>query len=114
MKQLLPFIILIVFFIILAVLIIALFNHRLKNRILDAGPLNESSVKFLAQLSGFGTESLKWGIILFFAGIGLVTMQYIPYSAEDSPLPYGVETIFIAAGFLTYYLAIQRKKGRQQ
>jgi hypothetical protein len=114
MKQLLPFIIGIIFFVIIAVLIIAVFNYRLKKRILDAGPLDETSVKLLSQLSGLGSESLKWGIILFFAGIGLVTMQYIPYSAEDSPLPYGVEMIFISAGFLTYYLAMQRKKGKQQ
>jgi hypothetical protein len=113
MKQLLPFIILIVFFIIIAVLIIAVLNYRLKKRILDAGPIDENSVKLLAQLTSAGTESLKWGIILLFAGSGFVVMQYIPYSAEDSPLPYGVEMVFIAAAFLTYYLIIQ-KKGNQQ
>jgi len=110
MKQLLPFIIVIIFFIILAVLIVAQFNYRLKKRILEAGPLDETSLKFFSQLSGLSSESLKWGIILFFAGIGLVVMEFIPYSAENSPLPYGVETIFIALGCIVYYLIIQRKK----
>jgi hypothetical protein len=110
MKQLLPFIIIIIFFVILAVLIVALFNYRLKKRILEAGPLDETSLKFFSQLSGLGTESLKWGIILFFTGLGLVVLEYIPYSAENSPLPYGVETIFIALGCVAYYLTIQRKK----
>lgn len=113
MKQLLPFIILIVFFIIIAVLIIGLLNYRLKNRIINSGPLDETSFRFLSQLSSIGSESLKWGLILFFGGLGLVIMQYIPYSAEDSPLPYGIEMIFIAAGFLSYYLIIQNKKKGQ-
>lgn len=113
MKQLLPFIIIIVFFIIIAVLIIALLNYRLKKRILDSAPFDETAVKLLSHLSGFGTEALKWGIILLFGGIGFVVMEYIPYSAEDSPLPYGVEMIFVAAGFLTYYLLIQKQRIKQ-
>lgn len=110
MKQLLPFIIVIVFFIIVAVLMIALLNYRLKRRILDAGPLNESAVKALAAISGYGMEALKWGLILLCGGIGLVVLQYLPYSAEDSPLPYGVVTIFIAIGFLSYYFIVKAKK----
>lgn len=110
MKQLLPFIIVIIFFIVLAIVIISVFNYRLRKRILDAGPLDETSLKFLSQITSLGSESLKWGIILFFAGIGLVAMEYIPYSAENSPLPYGVEMIFIALGFITYYLMIQKRK----
>jgi hypothetical protein len=111
MKQLLPFIIVILFFIILAAVIISVFNYRLRKRILDAGPLDATSLQFLSQLTSLGSESLKWGIILFFAGIGLVAMEYVPYSAENSPLPYGLEMIFIALGFITYYLVIQKRKG---
>ncbi|MDP9077127.1 MAG: hypothetical protein M3O71_06865 [Bacteroidota bacterium] len=113
MKQLLPFIIVIVFFIIIAVLILGLLNYRLRKRIINSGPLDQTSFKFLSQLSTVSSESLKWGLILFFGGLGLVIMQYIPYSAEDSPLPYGVEMIFVAAGFITYYLIIQNKRNKQ-
>jgi len=109
MKQLMPFIIIIVFFILIAIFILALNNYRLKKRIIDAGKLDEVSLKFLAQLSGFGNEALKWGIILLTAGIGFIVLEFIPYSAEDSPLPYGVETVFIAIGFLIYYLLIKNK-----
>ncbi|MCR8557397.1 hypothetical protein KXD93_07080 [Mucilaginibacter sp. BJC16-A38] len=113
MKQLLPFIIVIVFFIIIAVLILGLLNYRLRKRIINSGPLDQTSFKFLSQLSTVSSESLKWGLILFFGGLGLMIMQYIPYSAEDSPLPYGVEMIFVAAGFITYYLIIQNKRNKQ-
>lgn len=113
MKQLMPFIILIVLFIIIAIFILAVYNYRLKKRIIDAGPLNEISLKFLEQLSGFGTEAMKWGLLLFTAGIGLIVMQFVPYNAEDSPVPYGVEMIFIAFGFFLYYLFIRNHKDKK-
>ncbi|WP_184548253.1 hypothetical protein [Mucilaginibacter sp. FT3.2] len=113
MKQLMPFIIVIVFFILIAIFILALYNYRLKKRIIDAGPLDETGLKFLQHLSGFGTEAMKWGIILFTTGLGLIVMQFIPYSAEDSPLPYGVEMVFVAAGFFLYYLFIRNHRDRQ-
>ena len=113
MKQLMPFIIVIVFFILIAIFILALYNYRLKKRIIDAGPLDETGLKFLQQLSGFGTEAMKWAIILFTTGLGLVVMQFIPYSAEDSPLPYGVEMLFVAAGFFLYYLFIRNHRDKQ-
>lgn len=113
MKQLMPFIILIVLFILTAIFILALNNYRLKKRIIDSGPLDETGLKFLQQLSGFGTEALKWGIILFTTGLGLIIVQFIPYSAEDSPLPYGVEMVFVAAGFFLYYLFIRNHRDKQ-
>lgn len=113
MKHLMPFIVVIVFFVLIAIFILALYNYRLKKRIIDAGPLDENGLKFLQQLSGFGTEAMKWGIILMTTGTGLIVMQFIPYSAEDSPLPYGVEMVFIAAGFFLYYLFISNRRDKQ-
>ncbi len=98
-----PFFIVIGFFVIIAVVIIARYNYLLKKRILDSGPLNDESLKILKALSNFGSEALKWGIILLSGGIGLVLLEFIPFSAESSPLPYGVEIICIAGGFLIYY-----------
>lgn len=110
MKHLMPFIIVIVFFILIAIFILALYNYKLKKRIIDAGPLDETGLKFLAQLSGSGNEAVKWGLLLLFAGIGFVVLEFVPFSAEDSPLPYGIEMIFIAAGFLLYYLFLKNQK----
>lgn len=108
MKQLMPFIVVIVFFILVAIFILALYNYRLKKRVLDAGPLDEMGLRFLKALASGGSESLKWGVILMSAGIGLMVLQFIPYSAEESPLPYGLEMVFIAIGFLIYYRLIRR------
>lgn len=110
MKQLMPFIIVIVFFILIAIFILALYNYRLKKRIIDAGPIDDISLKFLVQLSGSGNEAMKWGLLLLSAGIGFVVMQFVPYSAEDSPVPYGIEMIFVAIGFLLYYFFLTKQK----
>lgn len=113
MKQLMPFIIVIIFFVLIAVFILALYNYRLKKRIIDAGPLDETGLKFLQEISGFGIEAMKWAIILFTSGLGLVVLQFVPYSAENSPLPYGLEIMFIGAGFFLYYLFIRNHRRNQ-
>jgi len=110
MEQLMPFIIIIIFFVLIAIFILALYNYRLKKRIIDAGPLDETSLKFLALLSGARNEAMKWGLLLLSAGIGFVVMEFIPYSADDSPVPYGIEMIFIAIGFLLYYFFLKKQK----
>jgi peptidoglycan/LPS O-acetylase OafA/YrhL len=113
MKQLMPFIVVIVFFILIAIFILALYNYRLKKRIIDAGPLDEIGLRFLQQLSDSRTEAMKWAIILSTTGLGLIVMQFIPYSAADSPLPYGVEMLFVALGFFLYHLFIRNHQDKQ-
>ncbi|SDS93209.1 hypothetical protein SAMN05216490_2120 [Mucilaginibacter mallensis] len=93
----------------IAWVIISWYNFRLKKRIIESGPVNEEALGFLKNLSPTSnTESLKWGCIIFAGGLGLVILQFIPY-AEYSALPYGLEAMFIAAGFLTYYYLVNRK-----
>jgi hypothetical protein len=109
MKNLAPFIVMIAILITIASIIVVLSNYTLKKRIVDKGPIDEHALKFLERLTGTGSEILKWGIIILFGGIGLVLLEFVPYDANSSPLPYGVEAIFISIGFLLYYL-IERKK----
>lgn len=63
----------------------------------------------LNNLTDLGSEMLKWGIILLFGGTGLIVLEFIPYN-ENSPLPYGVMTIFVSLGFLSYYFLIRNRK----
>jgi hypothetical protein len=94
----------------IAVVIISWYNYRLKKRIIDSGPIDEGAIKFLKKLTDMGAEQLKWGCVLFAGGIGLIVAHYLPYDS-DSSLPYGVELVFVAAGFLTYYFIIRRHPG---
>jgi len=107
-----PFIIVIVFFIVIAIFILSLYNYRLKKRIIDAGPLDETGLKFLAQLSNSGNEAVKWAIVLLTSGIGFVVLEFLPFSAEESPAPYGIEMIFVSIGFLLYHLYLKKQQNK--
>jgi amino acid permease len=94
---------------IIAWVIISWYNFRLKKRIIDSGPINEEAMSFIKKLGGSGNEALKWGCILFAAGLGLVVANYLP-CPFGSPIPYGVELMFIAGGFLAYYFIAKKKQ----
>jgi len=95
------------------IVIISILNHRIKMRMIKDGHVDENSIKILSQENaGFKLDTLKWGIILLFGGIGLIILEYIPhrydldshYDYHGSPLPFGIEIVCLALGFLTYYL----------
>lgn len=103
------FLAVIVIFIIIAVVIVSWYSYRLKKRIIDSGPIDESALNFLRKLTDTGAEQLKWGCILFAGGLGLVINQFLSYDSA-SPLPWGIEIMFVAAGFLAYYFFINRQQ----
>jgi peptidoglycan/LPS O-acetylase OafA/YrhL len=94
---------------IIAWVIISWYNYRLKNRIIEAGTIDEEALGFIKKMSGFNGDALKWGCVIFAAGLGLVVINYVPFE-YGAPLPYGLEAMFIAAGFLVYYTIMQRKQ----
>ena len=53
-------------------------------------------------------SSLKWGLIVFFAGFALIIMEYIPV-ASYSPLPYGLFAVSVSLGFLIYYFVVKKE-----
>ena len=94
------------------IIIIALLNHRLKSRMVKLGVMEESAIKELSKMNyAFKLDPLKWGLLLLFAGLGLILLYYIPYR-PDSLLPYGVEAVFLSFGFISYYYL--SKKANQQ
>ncbi|MDR6514482.1 DUF6249 domain-containing protein [Chryseobacterium camelliae] len=109
MKHLAPFIVMIAILIAISVVIVVLTNYDLKKKILNKENIDDKMFIILNNLTDFGSEMLKWGIILLFGGIGLIVLEFLPYN-EDSPLPYGVMTIFVSLGFLSYYFLMKNKK----
>src|SRR5580700_8490024 len=93
----------------IVIVIISILNHRIKMRMIKDGHIDENSIKILSQQSnGFKLDTLKWGIILLFGGIGLIILEFIPYGYRNhgcngSPFPFGIEIVCLAAGFLAYY-----------
>ncbi len=102
----------IVVFATFAVVIIAILNFILKMRILNLGYKDETYIKLLSKSIEYKESTLKWAILLFFGGLGLIVINFIPNpAAYESPLPYGTEAIFLAAGFMCYYF-IARKENK--
>lgn len=110
MEQLGPFVVGITFFICIAVVIISLSNNRLKKKMIEMGHVDENAIKLFGKSMNYQFNSLKWGLILFFGGLGLIIISLFPDHLHDTPLPFGIEIIMISLGFLTYYFLMRNKK----
>ncbi|MGK6352273.1 DUF6249 domain-containing protein [Parapedobacter sp. DT-150] len=98
----------------IAYIIETILKYRLRSRIVSSGLTDEKLIKGLfASKVDNRYSALKWGILLLFAGIGLIVLEYVPYE-YDSPLPYGIEGTFIALGFLVYYFMVNGKPAGQR
>lgn len=87
-------------------------DYILKKRMIDKGYVNDDTQAIFKQHTQPDRienkyPSLKWGMIIFFAGLSLVLLEYIPYRIE-SPLPYGLFALFTSLGFLTYYFIVRK------
>jgi hypothetical protein len=109
LELIIPYIMTTVVLIILAVLINRLFTVHLKKRIVESGPLDENAIRFISVTQGSEGENLKWALLLAMGGLGLITIQFTPFTL-DQPISYGIEILFLAAGFYIYYLIQKLKK----
>ncbi len=83
-------------------------DYILKKKMIDKGFVNDDTQAiFKTHTSDGKYSSLKWGLIIFFAGLSLVIMEFIPTS-PDSPLPYGLFALSVSLGFLIYYFLIKK------
>lgn len=93
----------------ISVVIIVLTNYDVKKKILNRDNIDDKMFHILNNLTGFGSEMLKWGFILFFGGIGLIVLEFVPYNG-NSPLPYGVMTVSVSLGFFAYYFLMKNQQ----
>jgi len=82
-------------------------DYILKKKMIDKGFVNDDTQAIFKQHQADGKfSSLKWGLIIFFGGLSLVIMEFIP-TTPDSPLPYGLFAVSVSLGFLIYYFIIK-------
>lgn len=87
-------------------------DYILKKKMIEKGFVNDDTQAIFKQhTSDNRYSSLKWGLIIFFAGLSLVIMEYIP-TGPESPLPYGLFALAVSLGFLIYYFVIKKEAGR--
>jgi len=86
-------------------------DYILKKKMIDKGFVNDDTQAIFKTQSESGENkftSLKWGLIIFFAGLSLIIMEYIPTTPE-SPLPYGLFAVSVSLGFLIYYFMVKKE-----
>jgi len=89
-------------------------DFQLKQKIIKSGQVDPKSFKVLEKFPKDNKFSaLKWGLIAFFAGLGLVALEFIDY-APNSPFPYGVVMVCVSFGFLFYYALVKNEINKKQ
>ena len=77
-------------------------NYRLKKKLIEKDLVNSEAVDLFKDQTDNRYSSLKWGLIVFFGGVGLIMMHSLEYY-RDSPLPFGILAVSISFGFLVYF-----------
>ena len=84
-------------------------DYILKQKMIDKGYVNEDTQAIFKRNTDENKyASLKWGLIIFFAGLSLIVMEYIQYETT-SPLPYGLFAVSVSLGFLIYYFLMKKE-----
>ena len=97
-----------------------LMKYRIKRRMIETNMNDENLIGSILEINIDPEDrkrtELKWILLGFFGGIGLVTLEFLPYEMDESILPYGVLSIFLAFGLLVYYLIVyylSKNKGKK-
>lgn len=86
-------------------------DYLLRRKIIKAGHIDKAGILSPAVAEGEEINkypSLKWGLVALMAGLGLIVIEMTCGSNEfeHSVLPFGIELVFVASGFLIYFLII--------
>ncbi len=112
MNNLIPIVGIIMSFGTISLVIITITNYLLKRRLINSGNLDPESIKAISKnFTSFKFDNLKWGLILLFAGIGMVIIDFLPVEEiRNFHLPMGIELICIALGFLIYFFYMKKNE----
>jgi hypothetical protein len=87
-------------------------DYILKKKMIEKGFVNdETQAIFKNHAAENKYESLKWGLLALFGGLSLIVMEYIPVQPQ-SPLPYGLFSVFVSVGFLVYFFLVKKDNGK--
>ena len=94
-------------------------DFLLRRKIIKLGHIDKAEILVQQNESREDNKypTLKWGLVSFLAGAGLIlisvlqktTMPWI-FDREGSTLAFGIELVFISAGFLIYFLIMNARK----
>ena len=86
-------------------------DYYLKKKMVEKGLVGDDAANILAkdheQMSRY--SSLKWGLIVVSAGVGLLISNLVVDFHTEPTLPLAIMAISIGVGFLLYYFVINSK-----
>jgi hypothetical protein len=86
-------------------------QYFLKKKMVDKGYVDKESVAIIRENNKANAPltTLKWALVIFFGGLSLVVLEYIPYE-NNSPLPFGLFALSISFGLLIHYFIARKEK----
>lgn len=89
-------------------------NYRLRRKMIESGLVNEEAMELLKEgAKDSYYSSLKWGLILFFSGIGLVIINFMDLY-YDSTAAYGIVITAASLGFLVYFMFMRKEISKEE
>jgi hypothetical protein len=94
-------------------------EHFLKRKLINNGHYEQVGILATPVVQSVEVSrypSLKWGLIAFMAGLGLIIIEIIrsnnpeAVNFQEAVLPYGIELVFISLGFLIYFFIVNSRK----
>ncbi len=87
-------------------------EHLLKRRIIKAGHIDKAQILDPIKLESEEVNrypSLKWGLVAFFGGLGLILIDILRRNSsgfidfDNGVMSIGIVLVFVAIGFLLYF-----------
>lgn len=84
-------------------------DYILKKKMIEKGYVNEESQSLFRQQNHENKYgALKWGLLIFSAGVALIIIDAVNVDPE-TPLPYGIFAVCVSLGFMVYYFILKKE-----
>ncbi|MEQ6166091.1 MULTISPECIES: DUF6249 domain-containing protein [unclassified Ekhidna] len=107
MEDLIPIVAIISVFGSVILFVTTLTNYSLKKKLIDKDMVNSETANLFTKKDN-RHSALKWGIIVLFGGLGLIVIDSMGLDGDEA-MPYGIEAVSIAIGFLIYYAMMKKE-----
>lgn len=107
MDDLIPIVAIISVFGSVILFVATLTNYSLKKKLIEKDMVNSETANLFSKKDS-RQSALKWGLIVLFGGLGLIIIDAMGLDSDDA-MPYGIEAVSIAIGFLIYYAMMKKE-----
>ena len=107
MNDLIPIVAIISVFGSVILFVSTLTNYSLKKKLIDKDMVNPETASLFKKHDS-KQSALKWGLIVLFGGLGLIIIDSMGLDGDEA-MPYGIEAVSIAVGFLIYYALMKKE-----